>query len=1505
METHMKIYASAVTEFNGGSDVEGALGFRRFEQEVEEAEKILFENKWAIPPTAKLTIVKKKLGSEPFQLLLVEDDSVLKIHKRLETYYLSERIRANFKLKADTMVQEKGERNYDFCKKLITMLRLWDRLTATDEYIIQYLRMRVSEKIFSLIKSSKPADVASLMNDILEIDQFQTCNQLKEEEGVNQMGGWRGRGRGGWRGGRGRGGWRGRSRGYNQQQRQQQQQPFICNYCHQPNHRAADCVLRKRNDGYKYEKKKEEVNQVEEKKNEECEEKGKSEMWEEYEVENKYDSDYGKPIFRRLNWIRPTIGRRRIRSSYIMKKLKLGNVVARAMIDTGCTTSVIGNLTADKLLRNGAQRREVAKRMSVANGQSIFIQYEVISTMTIDGVPFKLKLLVMPQLKFDMILGMNTLDLISETHKCRLDIEEKSMSIKSKENESKTVEGKSERDVGEEERCGNMSRRKGVVETFQTVEDLKKYFYNKGPPKKVPCDIEMRIDLKTNISTVAKARGWSINEEQRIKKCIEALVIEGKIRLVNPADTRYKTQHLANCLVTNNKGKSKDRLVVDYSLLNFHTKKIAYPYPKIRDLLRRLTRKGLRTVIDLARAFWQIQMAKESIHMTRFRTPFGIYEWLVMPMGLSNSPAIFQQYVDFALQHLVAHNCALYRDDILIASDGNSETAHDAKVADMLDALWNAGLPPNWDKLQFRKNVVRFCGYFVSDDGIRAMPEKYNIIKDIKPPKTMKQLRSFMGLCNHFREFIPKYDTLAAPINNKLSGFRISRWMEDELVAFDRLKTALQSPQVLHSPKDMGEFHCYTDASKVAAGWAIYQVQDNVQRLIKFGGKKFTKPQTNYGISSGPMVLPETMIGTPMQELLAIYLACKDLLPLALGFDVIIHTDHIAWTNLHKIKSNPMVMRWLYKIQLLNPLIEHIEGRKNLVADAISRMNFDANGKPMNEEQMLHMIYVLTDEKLHIIKDVHEQGVAHLGIRKTFDKLKERFNWPGIYADTVDVVNSCVACQKFKNNRRKDTRAKMTPIVAKGPFDIVGIDLFDVSINKKPHHILAFIDYFSRWLELVHMPATNAKSIVNTLKNLFNKFSVPNQIISDGGPQLTGLEMERFLDEYFVKHGHSSIDHQQANGMVERAIGTVIPLIDIQIAEGAKWPELLDIVTKAMNNTIHVGMSSSPFKIIHGFIPRTATDNKLDRLAEDQRIIVEQAAIENRDSKIDQTSHYNKKKNAWNFEVKDKVFVKNFYRTLKSHPRFLGPYEILEKLRNNNYLISLYSKKSGKPLRVNCQFLKPFLELKYQIRDDSTHRSKVIIQDDILPLADRVVLPPTKRTVGSVYKTLPIIRPLMTGGTPVVASPAKSVPPIITKSPIAPSPPSYGSPVLSSSPSPFGISSPAVSPVSAKVAVISGAIRPNIGARIKIFDARKKEFFTGTVANQFSQSKYGVNLDDHPSWEPQMFKLAGPGSKTWSSIDGSGVIKDGETALETREEDVTPAKLSFDGVENSQEIASD
>ena len=378
------------------------------------------------------------------------------------------------------------------------------------------------------------------------------------------------------------------------------------------------------------------------------------------------------------------------------------------------------------------------------------------------------------------------------------------------------------------------------------------------------------------------------------------------------------------------KKNGKWRWVVDFRQLNSVTRKDSFPIPNIIELLSYLRKSKYFTSLDLAQAFHSIPVREVDREKLSFYALDKIFQFCGMPFGLTSAPNTWARLVTHVMQDIPKSKLIVFFDDLLIHSP--DLTAHMNTLKQVFILLRRAGLRLNIEKTDWIKPEVKFLGHLISDHGGTVPPEFSQIIKDWPLPKTLKDLRSFLGKCNYYRNHFQNFALIAAPFMAHLKGVSESsrklNLTEDPkaVTSFEALKNLLMSPQLLAYPDfDSSEpFIVDIDYSHDGIGTALSQIQNGLERLISFNARRLKPSESQYASHKG--------------ELLALIFDIDTYKFFLTGRKFLVRTDNSALSWLKNQKDpKGILMRWLQILSTYDFDIQQRAGTKHGNADSLSR----------------------------------------------------------------------------------------------------------------------------------------------------------------------------------------------------------------------------------------------------------------------------------------------------------------------------------------------------------------------------------------------------------------------------------------------------------------------------------------------------------------------------------------------------------------------------------------
>ncbi|GJS71411.1 putative CCCH-type zinc finger family protein [Tanacetum coccineum] len=500
------------------------------------------------------------------------------------------------------------------------------------------------------------------------------------------------------------------------------------------------------------------------------------------------------------------------------------------------------------------------------------------------------------------------------------------------------------------------------------------------------------------------------------------------------------------------------RMCIDSRAVNKITIKYRFPIPRFDDLLDHLHGAQIFSKIDLRSGYHQIRMRTGDEWKTAFKTRDGLYEWMVMPFGLSNAPSTFMRLMNHIFKPFIGRCVVVYFDDILVFS--KTLELHLHHLRQIFTVLRDQKLYANKTKCHFLSQEVLFLGYLVSGNGIRMDHTKVEAITTWPTPTSLHDIRSFHGLASFYRRFIRNFSTLVAPITDCLKGSKFV-WSAASQAAFERLKTTVTEAPVLALPNFDHVFQVECDASGLGIGGVLSQLN----RPIAFFSEKFNDTRRRYS--------------TYDKEFYAIVRSLEYWRHYLLPNEFVLYSDHQALKFIQgQAKLKPRHAKWVEALQDFNFVIRHKAGSANTVADALSRRPAFVTSTTVHVAgfEPLKQLYVddpdfkdvwekcgvapfrdyvrrdgllfkghrlcvpLSSFREAIIVECHQGALAgHFGRAKTVSLVGERFFWPKLVRDVMKVLNRCRICHIAKTHHTN--QGLYTPLpTPSGPWEDVSID---------------------------------------------------------------------------------------------------------------------------------------------------------------------------------------------------------------------------------------------------------------------------------------------------------------------------------------------------------------------------------------------------------------------------------------------------------------------------------
>eukprot|EP00253_Pinus_taeda_P032423 PITA_32423 len=469
----------------------------------------------------------------------------------------------------------------------------------------------------------------------------------------------------------------------------------------------------------------------------------------------------------------------------------------------------------------------------------------------------------------------------------------------------------------------------------------------------------------------------------------------------------------------------------------------------------------------------------------------------------------------------------------------------------------------------FTEGIV--LGHHISGDGIKVNKSKVEVISKLPIPNCQKDVRSFLGFTRCYRRFIENFTKIASPLFKLLTKDCEFKWSPNCQSAFEALKTRIYEASILRGPNWKLSFHISTDASDTALG-AVLGQKDLVPYAIYYTSKNLTPTELNYTVTE--------------KEFLAVVHAINKFRHYITGYETFIHTDYSAIRYLmNKPITNGRVTKWLLLLQEFNITLFDRPGNQNIVADFLSRIQKIKKDSPVEDKFLDEYLFAVTiktpwfadmanylvtwklpphlfpserrkiiqessryswisnelfktrpnfvirrcvreDEMPDILKACHDEPCSgHFANKRTAYKiLSLGYYWPSLFKDAKQYVKRCDSCQRVG----KPTPSNEMPLqlqVLIEPFEKWALD-FTGPINppsKQKKYILVCTDYVTKWVEAKALFSATENPVVNFLyEDIFTRFGVPREIVTNQGSQFTSRMMEKLMEEYKVMHRKST-----------------------------------------------------------------------------------------------------------------------------------------------------------------------------------------------------------------------------------------------------------------------------------------------------------------------------------------------------------------------------------------------
>lgn len=457
----------------------------------------------------------------------------------------------------------------------------------------------------------------------------------------------------------------------------------------------------------------------------------------------------------------------------------------------------------------------------------------------------------------------------------------------------------------------NAEVKKAMLSLLRARKD--RYAKDMGDCGLIP-DVQFEIEIIAG-SSPTNSRGYPHSQNQRVEA-------ERQVTLLMKCGfvERSRSPWASSYLMVPKHGTTELRMCIDYRALNNVTVKDRYPIPSMRDLYSKLAGKRVFSTLDLRSGYYHVAIKPEDRPKTAFTTEFGLFQWTRMTFGFCNAPAVFQRAMDRLFEGL--DFVIIYLDDIIIASIDEAEHLEHLRI--VFSRLVKGNLKLRLDKCRFFMDKIKYLGIMVTAAGISCEPAYVDQVLQFRKPTNVKELERFIGMITWLGRFIPNLSKLTARLTDLKSHFE---WTEEHDDYFDAIRRAVAEAKLLRHPDFEREFFVQCDASEFALGAVLLQDFGRGElEPIEFGSRKFTKSERNWHCSE--------------QELVAVVWALQHWIRFLLPRPFTVFTDHknleILFRGGQTTKLKKL-LRWCLFLQQFDFTAKHLPGKKNYIADFLSR----------------------------------------------------------------------------------------------------------------------------------------------------------------------------------------------------------------------------------------------------------------------------------------------------------------------------------------------------------------------------------------------------------------------------------------------------------------------------------------------------------------------------------------------------------------------------------------
>jgi hypothetical protein len=803
----------------------------------------------------------------------------------------------------------------------------------------------------------------------------------------------------------------------------------------------------------------------------------------------------------------------------------------------------------------------------------------------------------------------------------------------------------------------------------------------------------MTCHLELSDPTPVRSRPYQCSPPrlQALREIVDDLMREGVVR-------RSYSQYASPAFLVP-KSSGGYRMVVDYRRLNKKIVFDAFPMPSVESAFAHFGQAKIFSVLDLNSAYYQIPLSSKSRKVTAFCTPFGLFEFNKLPMGISVGCQVLSRVIDSLfgdLKHNFVYN---FMDDLVVYSTSLDE--HLQHLKEVFARLQKAGFTLNQDKLHLARREIPFLGHMISEKGLRILPDRVEAIEAFPPPTNLKAVRRFLGMVGFYARFISHFSQIAEPLHALKRKNAKFVWAEIQQSAFRQLKEALVTPPVLQIPDFSKEFTLICDASDVAVSAVLHQEKEGDLAPIAYSSRLLSALERRYSSHE--------------KECLAVVYGCEKYRSYLEHKEFSLFTDNqaLVWLLYHA-KELGRIGRWVLRLAPFKFRVKHISGKDNVVADCLSRQ-YEEPSEPLVFSGLLlghlpeafHSIsdhqrkdpfckaiyskmiqgdsavknfklyhgalvyqpsrvrakrYLLPEAlKAMVFEYFHSSQLsAHLGMTKTLNRIAKLFYWPDMRREVCAFVRKCLDCQRAKPALDSQVGLHSSEVVTR-PMERVFIDFVGPIVRSRKGNIavLVVLDGFSKFVSIYPVRRISSEVVkICLVESYFPSYGVPQSIVTDNAAVFKSRVFYDLCFSWGIRHITTSPYYPQASQVERFNRNLKVALTIYHHRQHTHWDEYLSSLTLAFNSAWHESTAATPASLFLGRDLNHPLTMKwrlfeldLDKDSKNMEEFWDTALTNLRKARDKVASRYNAKRRQADFRVGDLVLLRLHPLSSKSERR--------------------------------------------------------------------------------------------------------------------------------------------------------------------------------------------------------------------------------------------------------------